>query len=340
MLDVQCEKRGERRGGRTMTMEGAVAGVDELVDRLHRGADRLTVADLDALLQSREELLPALIQIVSQEDYWYEGQGSGYWVPFHAVTLLSLSRDPRVVDDLIAAILPSYFADYDWLHGHWPVLLAQLGPAALDPLMEWIGQLRGGWEDNPDYSEARIEAATALALIAHAHPEERGRVLRFYEASLLDREENDRVFLGAIVPLPLLLDWSAGLLVVEAAYKAKRFLPSLAGSLRDLTEYRGARARADFFRRELLWFYDPLEIARRGAIWADPAVHDRIDALREKGDPRIGSAPVPPPMSYFYPESPPQVDLHDAVSARETAGRNDPCPCRSGKKYKKCCGAN
>ena len=22
------------------------------------------------------------------------------------------------------------------------------------------------------------------------------------------------------------------------------------------------------------------------------------------------------------------------------AGRNDPCPCGSGKKYKKCCGAN
>ena len=25
--------------------------------------------------------------------------------------------------------------------------------------------------------------------------------------------------------------------------------------------------------------------------------------------------------------------------AEETPGRNDPCPCGSGKKYKKCCGA-
>ncbi|WP_228461863.1 SEC-C metal-binding domain-containing protein [Paracoccus liaowanqingii] len=24
----------------------------------------------------------------------------------------------------------------------------------------------------------------------------------------------------------------------------------------------------------------------------------------------------------------------------QTAGRNDPCPCGSGRKYKKCCGAN
>lgn len=31
----------------------------------------------------------------------------------------------------------------------------------------------------------------------------------------------------------------------------------------------------------------------------------------------------------------------EAVTAkREIPGRNDPCPCGSGKKYKKCCGAN
>ena len=28
------------------------------------------------------------------------------------------------------------------------------------------------------------------------------------------------------------------------------------------------------------------------------------------------------------------------VKKSEKVGRNDPCPCGSGKKYKKCCGAN
>jgi preprotein translocase subunit SecA len=27
------------------------------------------------------------------------------------------------------------------------------------------------------------------------------------------------------------------------------------------------------------------------------------------------------------------------VLAKKTVGRNDPCPCGSGKKYKKCCGS-
>jgi uncharacterized protein YecA (UPF0149 family) len=32
------------------------------------------------------------------------------------------------------------------------------------------------------------------------------------------------------------------------------------------------------------------------------------------------------------------VENKQAISAKK-AGRNDPCPCGSGKKYKKCCGA-
>jgi preprotein translocase subunit SecA len=34
-----------------------------------------------------------------------------------------------------------------------------------------------------------------------------------------------------------------------------------------------------------------------------------------------------------------KTDKVEAITAGETVGRNDPCPCGSGKKYKKCCGA-
>jgi len=30
----------------------------------------------------------------------------------------------------------------------------------------------------------------------------------------------------------------------------------------------------------------------------------------------------------------------EQAHAERTVGRNDPCPCGSGKKYKKCCGKN
>jgi SWIM/SEC-C metal-binding protein len=49
----------------------------------------------------------------------------------------------------------------------------------------------------------------------------------------------------------------------------------------------------------------------------------------------------------FEPHKPEDIsDLERAlnpptpVTATLTPSRNDPCPCGSGKKYKKCCGAN
>src|SRR4051812_25301521 len=30
----------------------------------------------------------------------------------------------------------------------------------------------------------------------------------------------------------------------------------------------------------------------------------------------------------------------ESAGAQESIGRNEPCPCKSGKKYKRCCGVN
>ncbi|MFR4118040.1 MAG: SEC-C metal-binding domain-containing protein, partial [Bilophila wadsworthia] len=63
----------------------------------------------------------------------------------------------------------------------------------------------------------------------------------------------------------------------------------------------------------------------------------------------VVAAPEPEPM-FQHKEQPQQLsysnepeELHGApaqAKAENKPGRNDPCPCGSGKKYKKCCGAN
>lgn len=35
-----------------------------------------------------------------------------------------------------------------------------------------------------------------------------------------------------------------------------------------------------------------------------------------------------------------QLNMHSPTSNKKKVGRNDPCPCGSGKKYKNCCGKN
>ncbi len=46
--------------------------------------------------------------------------------------------------------------------------------------------------------------------------------------------------------------------------------------------------------------------------------------VTKAGLPGEDDQPLPPPV--------------DPIQSPRTVGRNDPCPCGSGKKYKKCCG--
>lgn len=62
----------------------------------------------------------------------------------------------------------------------------------------------------------------------------------------------------------------------------------------------------------------------------DSTQDTRFDKRREKkqqsqaGLPGEDEGPLPPPV--------------EPIKADRNVGRNDPCPCGSGKKYKKCCG--
>lgn len=59
---------------------------------------------------------------------------------------------------------------------------------------------------------------------------------------------------------------------------------------------------------------------------------ERFDRRREEGDrykktlPGEDDEPLPEPV--------------ETIHAEKQVGRNDPCPCGSGKKHKKCCGRN
>ena len=62
-------------------------------------------------------------------------------------------------------------------------------------------------------------------------------------------------------------------------------------------------------------FYSPDEIRRRQARW-----------LKEDGD-----------FDFDTYRHEPSEPLHTYVREQPKIGRNEPCPCGSGRKYKKCC---
>jgi preprotein translocase subunit SecA len=61
------------------------------------------------------------------------------------------------------------------------------------------------------------------------------------------------------------------------------------------------------------------------------AVHQEFQA----GIPK----PVPPQQAVLEETKIPQQPMATVPRTEDKVGRNDPCPCGSGKKYKKCCGA-
>jgi hypothetical protein len=65
--------------------------------------------------------------------------------------------------------------------------------------------------------------------------------------------------------------------------------------------------------------------------WASFHPDDSRPKKRSKLEPPVPppATPAPSPSSYVAPNP---LDLKPKI------GRNDPCPCGSGKKYKKCCG--
>jgi preprotein translocase subunit SecA len=94
---------------------------------------------------------------------------------------------------------------------------------------------------------------------------------------------------------------------------------------------------------------DPLNVYRmEGADMFDAMVADIRDrtvrmvlSVSPKAEP-IRRVQVANPLTEGFEGGPRQSVKKVTVGAKkgEKVGRNDPCPCGSGKKYKKCCGAN
>ena len=78
--------------------------------------------------------------------------------------------------------------------------------------------------------------------------------------------------------------------------------------------------------------YVPEEQAPRKVfkVEKEKFIHEEFSSLGKGGD-------APPAPAHAMPQAPPQEDTFKRQAPK--VGRNDPCPCGSGKKYKKCCGS-
>ena len=92
----------------------------ELIELLFKEEDRVTLEHIHELVQRGDEARPKLLEILHNEDYWYEGQRGEFWIELHAVTILTLMRDPALLPELLSAVMDSYFSEQQWVTARWP----------------------------------------------------------------------------------------------------------------------------------------------------------------------------------------------------------------------------
>jgi len=193
--------------------------------------------------------------------------------------------------------------------------------------MKFISEYRGAYHDNPDFAHCRHTVSAALTRIALRDEAVRPRVADFVIGLFADPQEDDRIFLSFSSAHPVTLDKEPGkercLKAVRAAYERGAISQEMNGSFQEFTLMVRGRQPSFFndLRSELFDFYSPGEIRRR----------QKDRAQRQEDDPYRQDAKPPVPVGYTMAE-------RGGLQRTEKVGRNDPCPCGSGKKYKKCCG--
>ncbi len=225
------------------------------------------------------------------------------WAPVHAWWALAQLRAEEAVVPLIGLLRRIDEANDDWVDEDLPRVLAAIGPAAILPVAEYLADpAHGEW--------ARVGAAVALGRIGQQHPEARGECVARLTAQLT-RSADQPLHLNAFLISPLLdLRAVEAAPVMEQAFVAGRVDETVAGDWEDVQVELGLKTHREHPRKpnKFTTMGEQLRAALGVKLTAD---------------------------NQLVPFAPKEMATKRAATK---TGRNDPCPCGSGKKFKKCCG--
>ncbi len=291
-----------------MTQNHSKLSDDDLLRLLSKEEDRLPRAAVDELLRRLPGLRPRLTQIIEDEGRW-EAQD---WAPTHATFVLAKEKAPSSLEALLRGL------DHAVTHDHAMVLdaadsmLASYGPDAIPTLIAACDRAS---------ADLCLWINDALTHIAEAHPTARDAVCAHLKKSAL--ADGDRT-----VAICAAHNW-----LPYAGPKERETLELLAdrGVIEDADVEEALEGRAELPMEptfDWMEFYDPGAAAERQA---------QREAMEDGGDEPDVSIPDDPALDVLSRATDRPESSMPIVNAEPKVGRNDPCPCGSGKKYKKCC---
>jgi uncharacterized protein YecA (UPF0149 family) len=303
----------------------------ELLQRLETAGRAPDVDLIRALLQRQAEATPSLLATFREALHadLDESDDPRWYRILHAANLLLAFREEAALP-LFAEL---FLADSAETWAEWfEMAPAVYGPVAI-PVFAGVLHTDTG----PDWHYGRALASGILAEIARRHPEQREQVVTILRAVLpplaedgsVDWPEDEPVdenWVSVVEDLAQLGD-EISRPQIEALFDAGWIDEMMIDKEGYLELLASGESAADHYKpRDIIRLYEFLQ--KQAAVerrYEEQAQRERARRLTEA----VAARPLPAPEPLPSPTTP---------TGSKKIGRNDPCPCGSGKKYKRCHG--
>jgi len=291
---------------------------DRLLELMYTEEDRLPRAAVDEFLRRGEEMVELLGEIAEDRNEWQYPE-CDQWAAVHATFILGAGGSEKAVPSLLKALRFASAYDNDLVSDELPAIFGKIGRPAMDGLRYIALDKTSDWDP-------RAVALSGLEAVAVNHPKFEDEVAAVLGGIFKNATEDPRVRAIAALGLLNLVRAEYKDQLIAYAREEAGLLPGDAVEFVDFDEDEVARAFA-------LGRQETSEAVRDWlAFYSDEQIRERQERRRKE----FGSDE--------FDDAEGDKAYGEGASSRGTfmlehakIGRNEPCPCGSGKKFKKCC---
>ncbi len=292
----------------------------ELIGTVIEDEDRVPRNVIDECARRGDEMTEHLGMLHDDDFLWSDDASDGvWWLRHHAACIFGLIPSEQAGLKLVELMRHLAQEDddmQDWLGGYWPALFLNKPHSVLPALIALC-------EDSEIDEYMRANAVgTVIAASARQGGEPLEQALAWV-AGMANDEDDDWDFRVSAASLLLYFPREQYRPLLEDLAEQQGGFMAYFSIEEVQNAYAGKHFPPEWERFTDPWeFYEPDAITQRQIRW-------REEAEREKERSMNRVYPPAPYNSYYTHET--------YVRPEPKIGRNDPCPCGSGKKYKKCC---
>jgi SEC-C motif/Protein of unknown function (DUF1186) len=287
------------------TKNNIVIPIQDLIERFARLGPNTDFNIIEQLLSRKAEALPYIIEIAQDDKYWFPDDGEySSWTPVCALHLLSVIGGPEAINAFINSIKEYYDDTDDWETTDMPAILANFGIEAFENIKDML-------LDNDVDGFVRAGAARALFLISEKYPDAREKSIQTVRDAI--SSENDEVARSCFMYELVHFKDHDSLPFIEFYFKNDMIDDGLI-TLEDVLDYYYGKGN-DFNSLD------------------NTVAKDSLDIFKDSPDNFYRNSNT----GKYLPSTKSNDQPTTKNILKKEVGRNDPCPCGSGKKYKKCC---